>query len=118
MNRKRYINPLLEEALSHVPAERRREGEISFGVARRINEVLQTKGWSKTDLAQKTGKDNATISRWMSGQHNFTIRTIAMIENVLGSKILDVKPTYNQRKPAVAKYNTSIRSALYLNDKD
>ena len=44
---------------------------------------------------------SAEISKWMSGQHNFTIATIAKIEVALGEDILSVK---HYRKP-VSGYN-------------
>jgi hypothetical protein len=44
---------------------------------------------------------NAEIYKWMSGQHNFTIATIAKIEVALGEDILSVK---HYRKP-VSGYN-------------
>jgi transcriptional regulator with XRE-family HTH domain len=73
----------------------------SFAIAARIDEVLARKGWNKTDFANAMGKTNAEISKWMSGQHNFTIATIAKIEVALGEDILSVK---HYRKP-VSGYN-------------
>jgi transcriptional regulator with XRE-family HTH domain len=63
----------------------------SFAIAARIDEILARKGWNKTDFANAMGKTNAEISKWMSGQHNFTIATIAKIEVALGEDILSVK---------------------------
>ena len=37
------------------------------------------------------GKKNAEISKWLSGEHNFTIATIAKIECILGEDIISVK---------------------------
>ena len=42
------------------------------------------------DLAEALGKNEAEISRWMRGTHNFTIRTLAKISNVLGTPIVGV----------------------------
>ena len=52
-------------------------------------------------MAKATGKKNTEISKWLSGQHNFTIATIARIEAALGEDILSVK---RYRKP-VTGYN-------------
>ena len=96
-----YSDPLFEELYSVIPEESRRISTHSFTIAARIIEILERKGWSKTDLAKATGKKNPEISKWLSGQHNFTIATIARIEAALGEDILSVK---RYRKP-VSGYN-------------
>jgi transcriptional regulator with XRE-family HTH domain len=35
---------------------------------------------SQSDLARGLDKDHAQISRWMSGRHNFSIKTLAELE--------------------------------------
>ena len=87
----KYIDPLFQEVLNQVPKERRRESELSYGIARRIHEVLLRKEWSQADLARATGKRETIVSRWMSGTHNFTIQTLAEIETAMGEEILSVK---------------------------
>ena len=42
------------------------------------------------DLAKALGKNESEISKWLSGSHNFTLKTIARIEDVLGDKLLEV----------------------------
>lgn len=97
----RQIDPMFDELYSRIPEESRRMSSHSFAITAHINEILERKGWSKTDFAVAMGKKNAEISKWMSGQHNFTIATIAKIESVLGEDIIAVK---KYRKP-IAKYN-------------
>ena len=75
-----YSDPLFDELYSKIPEDSRRMSSYSFAIAARIDEILARKGWNKTDFANAMGKTNAEISKWMSGQHNFTIATIAKIE--------------------------------------
>ncbi|MBO5406100.1 MAG: helix-turn-helix transcriptional regulator [Bacteroidales bacterium] len=96
-----YSDPMFDELYSRIPEESRRMSSHSFAIAAHINEILERKGWNKTDFAVAMGKKNAEISKWMSGQHNFTIATIAKIESVLGEDIIAVK---KYRKPIV-RYN-------------
>lgn len=91
MNKIIYVNPDLQEMLDSVPKEIAREVDLSFDIAKRIYDILNRKGWSQADFARAAGKKEAEISKWMSGQHNFTIRTVAFIETVLGEKILAVR---------------------------
>ena len=91
-----YTDPILDEAYSKIPEDSRRMSSYSFAIVARIDEILVRKGWNKTDFATAMGKTNAEISKWMSGQHNFTIATIAKIEAALEEDILSVK---RYRKP-------------------
>lgn len=61
------------------------------GLSGRIKEILQRKRWSQADFAKAAGKKEAEISKWMSGTHNFTIRTISFIETVLGEDVISIK---------------------------
>ncbi|MBQ6253212.1 MAG: helix-turn-helix transcriptional regulator [Bacteroidales bacterium] len=115
MSAKKYIDPLFEELLNNVPREKRREAELSYGIARRIHEVLLRKGWTKADLARATGKRASIVSRWMSGTHNFTMQTISEIETALGDDILSIK-RYRQMSGLVDCYQLRPSRASLLND--
>ncbi len=56
----------------------------------RINELLKRKNFSQKDLAEKMEKRQSEISRWLSGEHNFTIRSISKLEAELDDVILNV----------------------------
>ena len=86
----KYVNPLFKEMLERIPVEERRDSDLSAGIACRIGDILEDKGWSQEDFAKAAGKKEADISKWMSGHYNFTIGTIAFIEGVLGESILFV----------------------------
>lgn len=106
----RYADPLFKEYLEKIPTEERRETDLSFDIAKRIYDILKRKGWSQADFAKAAGKKEAEISKWMSGQHNFTIRTIAFIETVLGEGIVSVRKYRTssvESKNAEIKGNTS-----------
>ena len=115
MNTIKYIDPLFQEMLNQVPKQKRRESELSYGIARRIHEVLQRKGWSQADLARATGKRESIVSRWMSGTHNFTIQTLSEIETALGEDILSVRQ-YRRTTDLVDGYKPRPSRAPLLND--
>ena len=62
----------------------------SFDIVDRIYEILQLKNLDQKDLALLLGKKESEISKWMSGTHNFTLKTLAKIEGVLGAPIIKV----------------------------
>jgi transcriptional regulator with XRE-family HTH domain len=63
----------------------------SFEIVDRIHEILLKQDKEQKDLAKMLGKSESEISKWMTGTHNFTLKTIAKIEAVLGETI--IKPT-------------------------
>ena len=78
------------EAIENIPFEIRKETAFSFAVADRIHALLNSKGMSQKDLAKKMGKTEAEVSVWLSGQHNFTIRTLAKISVALGDDLIQI----------------------------
>ena len=115
MQNVRYINPLFKEMVDKIPADSRRESELSYAIARRINEIMLRKGWSQADLSKAVGRPPAVVSRWMSGTQNFTLRTIALLEIALGERILSVNHYY---KPSsvVDGYQLSPKREALLNN--
>ena len=100
-------NSILEERRSKVNPEIRQTVSLSFRIVDRIHEVLQAKGMKQKDLAQKLGKSEAEISKWMRGTHNFTIDTLTSIEIALDAPIIEV---YHQPKP-YTEYNSDCMNA-------
>lgn len=60
----------------------------SFDIVNRIYEILEQQGKSQQDLANLMGKKESEINKWMLGTHNFTLKSIAEIESVLGEKLV------------------------------
>lgn len=83
-------NSLFQECLAAVPEERKAEFELSFAIADRIDEILKRKGMTQRDLAQRLGKRESEVSKWLTGRHNFTTNTIARITLALGAPVINV----------------------------
>ncbi len=56
----------------------------------RINQLLKERQYSQKVLAEKLEKNPSEISKWLAGNHNFTLRSIAKLEAELGETILYV----------------------------
>lgn len=59
----------------------------------RINSLLKEKGYSQKDLAEKLDKKPSEISKWLKGDHNFTLRSLAKLEVELGAPLFYVPKT-------------------------
>lgn len=56
----------------------------------RINQLLQEKGYTQKDLAEKMNKRPSEINKWLRGNHNLTLKTLAKLEAELGEPIIAV----------------------------
>ena len=80
----------LRELLGDITPEERAEARLSFQISNRLDFLMQEKGLSKKQLADAIGKRPSEITRWLSGEHNFTISTLAMISSFFGQPIITV----------------------------
>ncbi len=62
-----------------VPIERKRFIASSMMISEKILDILDIHRIGKRDFARWLGKKESQISAWLSGTHNFTIRTLAEI---------------------------------------
>lgn len=56
----------------------------------RINQLLRENHISKKELAEKMDKQPSEISKWLSGEHNFTLRSLAKLSDELGEPLMEV----------------------------
>lgn len=56
----------------------------------RINQLLRENNISKKKLAEKMDKKPSEISKWLNGEHNFTLRSLAKLSAELGEPLLEV----------------------------
>ena len=80
----------LEEMLGPIPEQLQKETDLSFQISDRIFSLMQERGLTKKQFADAIGKRPCEVTKWLSGQHNFTIATIAMISSFFGKSILTV----------------------------
>ena len=80
----------LRELLSDISPEERAEVRLSFQISNHLDFLMKEKGLSKKQLADAIGKRPSEITRWLSGEHNFTISTLAMLSTFFGHPIITV----------------------------
>jgi transcriptional regulator with XRE-family HTH domain len=54
----------------------------------RVNELMREKGYSQKDLAAKMNKKPSEINKWLKGNHNLTLKTLAKLEAELGASLI------------------------------
>lgn len=78
------------DALNAVPADIKMMVDMSMDISEKIANTLKEKGLTQKDFAKMMGKDNAEITRWLSGTHNFTLRTLSKISTALDIDLISV----------------------------
>lgn len=81
---------LYREAVKHIPLDVRKETEFSFAISDKLDDLIKTEGITQKEFAKRMGKTEAEVSVWLSGRHNFTLRTLAKISAELGVDIIKV----------------------------
>ncbi|MBO4268364.1 MAG: helix-turn-helix transcriptional regulator [Bacteroidaceae bacterium] len=74
---------LFEHLIDAVPPEQKKQFDYSNEISDRLDAILKERGISQRKLARMTGKRPSEVTRWLSGQHNFTLATIAKLSVVL-----------------------------------
>lgn len=83
---------LVEEVNSgNYPKEYKR-----FLLAEKIKQKLKDDKMKIGVFAEKLGKKPPEVSKWLSGNHNFTLDTLSEIEEVLGINLINIDPPYKE----------------------
>ncbi|MBL7859522.1 MAG: helix-turn-helix domain-containing protein [Cyclobacteriaceae bacterium] len=99
---------LFFEVLNNTPQESKNYVSKSLEIVHEIILLLREKDMNQKKLAQKLGKTEAEISKWLSGTHNFTIRTLTSIETAINEEII---VTPHKVRSNALKYTTAIYRA-------
>ena len=84
------FSPIIQEAYDSISPLDLATDLITDGIASRIVLIMKEKGINKKELAALTHRRPSDVTRWLSGTHNFTCRTIALIEQALGVHIVEI----------------------------
>lgn len=86
----RTVNISLQEIFNEIPTEKREESRLSFAISNRLDALMKERGLNRKQLAEAIGKRPNEITRWLSGEHNFTISTLSMLSTFFGQPIITV----------------------------
>lgn len=73
-----------------VSPEERAEARLSFEISNRIDFLMNERGLTKKQFADAIGHRPSEITRWLSGEHNFTVATLAMLASYFDQPIIQV----------------------------
>ena len=91
------MNKLIEHPFNGAPrGPLQQKVTLNVDVIDQITAILKQKGMNQRDLAHLLRKRESEISKWMRGNHNFTLATIVSIQEALGEKILDTPLNFSR----------------------
>lgn len=83
-------NSTFRNALSEIPKDVSLQVGWSFGISDKIDARIKEMGLTQKEFAKLVGKSEPEVTRWLSGTHNFTLKTLAKISAVLGEDLIVV----------------------------
>jgi transcriptional regulator with XRE-family HTH domain len=92
-------NKLIQKIIDETPKEVEIFIDKYTDIVTRVHQILEKKGISQKDLAQKLGKHQSEIHKWLNGNHNLTLRSIAKLEAELGEPLLIVPKEKTPTEP-------------------
>lgn len=84
---RKYSSLKLTELLNEVTPVEMEQTKIKMQLATRIEDCMRSKGWSKSEFADRVGKHPSEITKWFSGTQNFTIEVLTEIAFALGVEV-------------------------------
>lgn len=106
-------NPILEQIRKNRPKYVDVFVDLAFDLAERLQSIMDEQGLDQKGLAKLLNKHESEISKWLSGNHNFTFKTLAKIQVALDATLVKVCNEYSEDyKTEVIFYTDS----LYLFD--
>ncbi len=79
--------------VASVPAEIRMETDWSFAIAEKIDSLIKKRGLSKKEFAVAFGCRPSEVTKWLSGQQNFTLRTLSRLSTFFNEPLIKVNDT-------------------------
>jgi DNA-binding transcriptional regulator YiaG len=83
-------NDSLQDLLGEIPMDVQMRTKLSVAIANRIEALMRAEGLSKKQFADALGRRPSEITKWLSGEHNFTIATLARLSAFFGEAIISV----------------------------
>ncbi|HCY82328.1 helix-turn-helix transcriptional regulator [Hwangdonia lutea] len=66
--------------------------ERNLAITEKVCAVLKERGIKKKQFAEMLGKSPSEVSKWLSGLHNLTLKSITKMEEVLDINLINIEP--------------------------
>lgn len=80
----------LHEIIGVLPLEVQIRTKLSVAIANRIEALMREKGLSKKQFAEALDRRPSEVTKWLSGEHNFTVATLSRLGAFFEKPIIEV----------------------------
>jgi transcriptional regulator with XRE-family HTH domain len=87
----------LNKLASRLPKWKRIQNRMMMSIAAQIADLIDEKFNSRREFADSLGKKESEVSKWLSGNHNFTLKSLSKIEEKLGTQFIFTLSEINDR---------------------
>jgi len=94
---------IIQELRSKITPENERFISKNLDISREVYSILKDKNLTQKDFANKLGKKESEVSKWLSGLHNLTLKSIIKMEMILDTDII-ITPQKAKLQYEVIKY--------------
>lgn len=66
--------------------------ERNLAISNKVQSILDQRGIKQKEFAQLLGKKPSEVSKWLTGLHNLTLKSITKMEVALGVDLINIEP--------------------------
>ena len=88
MAKEKSKKEIVDEFLSSTSKDIEYFVQHSLDIACQVSTLLKSNKLTQNDLSKLLGKEKSEISKWLSGNHNLTLKTISKLEAALNKQLL------------------------------
>jgi transcriptional regulator with XRE-family HTH domain len=90
--------------------------EKNLAITEKVRLVMESKGWKSQDLAKAMDKSPSEVSKWLSGMHNITLKSIIKMEQALGIDLIHTEPVKEYEYVFLGSIQNQLDLLLKAND--
>ena len=80
----------LHDLIAGIPEDLQIQTKLSVAIAARIESLMRQEGLSNKQFSDALGRRPSEVTKWLSGEHNFTIATLSRLSAYFGKSIIEV----------------------------
>src|ERR1035437_192546 len=88
MSKEKKKEDVVDQFLGSTSKETEYFVQHTLDIAYQVSSLLKSNKLSQNDLSKLLGKEKSEISKWLSGNHNLTLKSISKLEGVLKKQII------------------------------
>lgn len=66
--------------------------ERNLAISNKVQAILDQRGIKQKEFAEMLGKKPSEVSKWLTGLHNLTLKSITKMEVTLGVDLISIEP--------------------------